>query len=72
MSQWIDGEEFILVRAQEVQCGNKALDLLRDIAKDRHDLGLAMLEEGWSGYGHAGTFCTCPDRLCQEAARLLR
>jgi hypothetical protein len=47
-------------------------DLLRDLAEDRHKLGLDMAEEGWTGYGHAGTLRTCADRLCSEAAELLK
>lgn len=47
------------------------MDLLRELAEDRHKLGLDLAEEGWTGYGHTGTLRTCPDRLCDQVATLL-
>ena len=57
---------------QRLERSKGSLDLLRDLAEDRHKLGLDMAEEGWTGYGHRGTLRTCSDRLCEQAAELLR
>lgn len=56
----------------DYEAGQQVLDLLRDLAEDRHELGLDMAEEGWTGYGHTGTLRTCVDRLCEQAAQLLK
>lgn len=69
----------------DTTAGERVLDLLRDLAEDRHELGckwrrLEAQIDRLSGIGrseaerspHRGTLRTCPDRFCSEAAELLK